>query len=125
MAERQIGESIGRIFDEPAARERQRTNKAVAEEIVKHRRASARRMIADLLFRLEDEHTAMLGKRGCRGKSGDAAADDEDVGVRHAVVSRSLTTLPPCVRRIALTMSSSSGSTGRPCSLSQKADRKL
>ena len=37
--------------------------------------------------------------------------------------SLSFTTLPPCVRRIALPISSSS--TGLPCSLSQKAERKL
>lgn len=37
--------------------------------------------------------------------------------------SLSFTTLPPCVRRIALPISSSS--TGRPASLSQNADRKL
>ena len=40
-------------------------------------------------------------------------------------MSRSLTTLPPCVRRIALTISSSSGSTGRPCSLSQNARQEI
>ena len=42
-----------------------------------------------------------------------------------AAVSRSFTTLPFCVRRMALTISSSTGSTGRPCSLSQNAERKL
>ena len=38
-------------------------------------------------------------------------------------LSLSLTTAPPCVRRIALPISSSS--TGLPASLSQKAERKL
>ena len=43
-------------------------------------------------------------------------------GIAHPS-NRSLTTLPPCVSRIAPPISSSS--TGRPCSLSQNAERKL
>src|SRR5690242_19512992 len=105
MAQRDISETIRRTLDETAARERQRPNESIAEEIMQHRRAAARRVKADLLFRLEHGDFAVLRKRSCRRKAGDAAADDEDVRIAHAAVSRSLTTLPPCVRRKALTIS--------------------
>ena len=125
VAERHVGETLGRVVEEGPAGERQRAHQAVAERIMEHRRASARRMVAGLLFRLENQDSSMAGQRRCRGKSGNPTPDDEDVGAGHADVSRSFTTLPLCVSRIALTISSSSGSTGRPWSLSQKALRKL
>ena len=114
-----------RIVEEWTTGERQRTHKAVAERIMDHRRASARRMIPNLLFGFEDAHSRMPGKRSGRGETRDPAADDDYVGRGHAAVSRSLTILPPWVRRMAFTISSSSGRTGAPCSLSQKALRKL
>ena len=107
----------GRIFEEGPAGQRQRPDQPVAERIMEHGRAAARRMIADLLLGLEHRNARMVRQRRRGRKPGDAAADDQDVRGIHlaqAAVSRSFTTLPPCVRRIAFTISSSSGSTGRP-----------
>ena len=48
------------------AGERQRADEAVAERIMEHRRASARRVKADLLLGLEDRDLGM-GREGRRG----------------------------------------------------------
>ena len=95
---------------------------------MEHGRAAPGRVEADLLLRLE---------HGDRGVAESAAAADSPAipppmtrmsalfTSAQAAVSRSFTTLPPWVRRMPLTISSSSGSTGRPCSLSQKADEEI
>src|SRR6185503_2008245 len=125
VAQRYLAEPFGWLVKERPAGEGQRPHKPIAERIMHHRRAPARRMVADLLLRLEHRHARMVRQRGRSGESRNAPTDDEDIGVRHAGVSRSFTILPLWVRRIALTISSSSGSAGPPCSLSQKALRKL
>src|SRR4029453_10490079 len=83
--------------------------------------------IADGLLRLENGYLSVSGENGRRGQPRDPASDHDDVAEAQLdePVSLSFTTLPPCVRRMALTISSSSGSTRRFCSLSQKADKKL
>jgi len=128
MPEWKLGEAGRRMLDEVSTRERQFPDHAVAQEIVQHRRASTRRVEAYLVFGLEDDDPRMLRQGRCCGEARNAAPDYQNVGITHviqAAVSRSFTTLPSFVRRMALTISSSSGSIGRPCSLSQKADRKL
>src|SRR5574338_906529 len=126
--ERSAGKALWRRLEEPAAGQRQRSDEAVAERIMEHGRASPGGMEADLLLGLEDDNARPRRQLRRDRQAGDPAADDQDVGAsrhRQAAVSRSWTTLPPCVRRIPRTISSSSGSTTRPCSLSQKALRKL
>ena len=115
MAERRVGETGRRSFEKSPAGERQRPDQRVAERIMQHRRASAGRVIADGLLGLEDDDLGMGGERGRRGQSRDPAADDDDVAGAQLdePASLSFTTLPPCVRRMALTISSSSGRTGR------------
>src|SRR5689334_22782435 len=117
-AERHVGEALRRHLEEASARQGQRADEPVAERVMDHRRAPAGRVEADLLLGLEHSHARALRELGRRGKAGDPAADHEDVaGLDHAqaaAVSRSFTTLPPWVRRMPLTISSSSGSTGAP-----------
>ena len=66
MAERHIGESLGRIVEEGTAGKRQGADEAVAKRKVKHRRASPGGMKADLFLGFEQRHAGMFGKRsGC------------------------------------------------------------
>src|SRR6476646_11392197 len=77
------------------------------ERIMDHRRAATRRMEADLLFCFEHDDSGMIGQGGCGGQAGDAASDDQNIGAWHVAqpaVSRSFTTLPSLVSRIALTI---------------------
>jgi hypothetical protein len=57
-------------------------------------------MVAELLFRLEEDDLRVRRKHRGRRQSGYAAADDEDVGVQEDA-SLSLTILPSRVTRIA------------------------
>jgi hypothetical protein len=75
MAKRDVREAIRRIFDEAPARKRQRSNETVTQKIMKHRRASPRRVIADLLLGFDHGHPRMLGKGRSGGKPRDSAAD--------------------------------------------------
>ena len=59
-SKRDVGEARRRILDELAAGERQRPNQPVAEEVVKHRSASARRVKADLLLGLDHGNAGMF-----------------------------------------------------------------
>ena len=129
-ADRHLGKVLGRIVEEAAAGEGQRTHQSIAQRIMKHGRAPPRRMETDLLLGFEHDDLRLVGQCGSRGQPGNPTADDQNVGaIRHArnqaAVSRSLTIFPSLVRRMPLTISSSSGSTGVPLSLSQKALRKL
>src|SRR5437763_9647730 len=50
---------------------------------MEHGRTAPGRMETDLLFRLQDGHARVPGQGGSRGQTGDAAADDENVGTVH------------------------------------------
>ncbi len=80
MAERHVGKALRRLLEEAAARQCERANLRVAERVVQHGRASAARVIADRLFRLEQGHASLCGKRRGRREAGNAAADHQDVG---------------------------------------------
>ncbi len=62
VAERDVAESVWRLFEEGPAGEGQRADQRIAERIVKHRRASAGRVIADRLLGLEDGHLRMAAR---------------------------------------------------------------
>ena len=54
--------SLRRVFEERAACERQRADQPVAERIMDHCRASARRVKADLFFRLQHDDLGVADK---------------------------------------------------------------
>src|SRR5687768_17392307 len=120
-AQRYLSEGVGGIIEERPAGERQRPHQPVAKRIMEHGRAAPGRMETDLLFGLDHGNPRMFRKRRSRRKPGDPAADDKHVGAGgHAcqpAFRRSWTTLPPWVRRMPLTISSSSGSSGAALSL--------
>ena len=72
---------LRRVIEERAAGERQRPHQPVAERIMKHRRASSRRVEADLLLTLQHRDLRMSRKRRGRREARDSAANDQDVGV--------------------------------------------
>ena len=84
VAERNIGEFRGRIIEERPAGEGQRAHEPVAEEIMDHRRASARRMEAHLFLGFENGNLRMSRKRRSCRESSNPAANDEDVRPVHA-----------------------------------------
>ena len=88
VTERSVREAIRRIFDEAAAGKRQRANETIAEEIMEHRRASPRRVKADLLLGLEHRHSGLAREDGCRGEARDPAADHQYVGTAHRIRRR-------------------------------------
>src|SRR5579864_7735669 len=83
MAERRVAKSAGGRIEKRAAGKRERAHEPVAERIMDHRRAAARRMVSDLLLRLEHGDARMFRKRGCCRETGDPAADDEDIRTVH------------------------------------------
>ena len=100
VAERDVREAVRRIIDELAAREGQRPHKGVTERVVKHRRASSRRMVTELPFSFENDDFGVRRKHRCGRQAGYAPADDEDVRVQEDA-SLLLTILPSRVTRIA------------------------
>ena len=116
--ERDVAEAGRRIIEEGPAGQGQCPHQPVAERVMEHGRAAAGRVIADLLFGLEHCDASMVRQCGSGGEPGDPTADDQDVGahrqerlgLRDGREVRHLRTV---------------GRTGRACSLSQNADRKL
>ena len=96
VPERHIGESLGRIVEERAAGERQRADEPVAERIMDHGRASARRVKADLLFGFEHGHpgVARQCRRGGRPAMPPPMTRMSALLTAQAAVSRSFTILP-------------------------------
>jgi hypothetical protein len=94
---RHVGEAGRWLLEEPTAGERQRPHLRIAERVVEHGRASARRMIADRCLGLEDGHFRMAREHRRRGQARDPAANDQDVAGAQAPepASLSLTILPP------------------------------
>ena len=74
--DRSIAKGFGRLVEKGAAGERQRADQRIAERIMEHGRAAARRMDPDLLLSLEHSHLGARGKRGGRGQARDPASDD-------------------------------------------------
>src|SRR5574338_595695 len=126
--ERSAGKALWRRLEEPAAGQRQRSDEAVAERIMEHGRASPGGMEADLLLGLEDDNARPRRQLRRDRQAGDPAADDQDVGAsrhRQAAVSRSWTTLPPCVRRIPRTISSATVPSTLPPALAARSTMTL
>ena len=94
---RHVGEAGRWLLEETTAGERQRPHLRIAERVVEHGRASARRMIADRFLGLEDGHFRMAREQRRRGQTRDPAANDQDVAGAQAPepASLSLTILPP------------------------------
>lgn len=125
-SERNVGKSFRRRIEKTPASLGQHSHHRIAKRVVQHGRAAARRVEAELVLGLKHEHSGMVCKSGGCGKTCDAAADDKNVGARRQEPdSLSLTIFPSAVRRIACTISSSSGRTGALLSSSQNEERKL